>query len=120
MADRDTQITGVQVSGSNVSGDSATVDFTSDKIPMPQGAWSLNAYTDSLTHSGIAPTYTIYVSNDGDSDGLKELDLRSIDIDIEAEKFVYKSSFPGQFMVIIYSSNGATGGTVLFKLFIKK
>ena len=104
--------------GADVNGTAANSSFISNPILMPIGKkWSLNVHFDSLAVTGKNPSFTIYVSNSTDSGSTDELKDA---VNIRAPRFVHKADFPGQYMVIVYSPNGATAGTKFFDLYVEQ
>lgn len=111
------------IGSTNVSDTVATSGFTSDPILIPiNRQWSLNVFITGLTVTGANPTFTIFQTNTKTPGGLNPL-IKAEDIEITPainSLIVYKSDFKGQYMTIIYSSNGVTAGQMYWELYIEK
>ena len=106
--------------GADVTNTVATGSFISSPILMPIGKkWSLTAYISSLAYTGDAPEYTVYASNVLTSGSESPLE-NAVAVDIENVEMIYKSDFPGQYMVIVYTPNGTSAGTKFFELYVEQ
>lgn len=109
----------IRVSGTDVSGDSTGVDFTSDAVRVDNfSGIVLTFFADSLTVSGQSPTLTVEVSGSTDVDSFVEV-FGAIELDLTvAEPSVVLQDFSIEvdFVRFIYSSEGATGGTLAYEL----
>ena len=101
----------ILVSGSDVNGNNANTDFTSDAIPMTDNPWSLVFTFTSLTVSGQYPTLEIQGSNDYSkgSDSWETISNGSATSLPRAFKSRYCEFL---FIRLVYLSNGATAGTI--------
>lgn len=102
----------VFVSGSDVNGDSATTDFTSDAIPMQDRPWSLVFTFASLTVSGSYPTLEIQGSNDPAKSS------NSWETIYNGGAYTLPNTFKSRyceylFIRLVYLSKGASGGTIV-------
>lgn len=103
--------TTIRVSGTDVNGNAATLDFTSDAIPFRE-VWQLtiNFFFDSLTITGQQPpTLTIEESNSSDIDSFIPIEGW---IDVDLPEFFKDFETRAEFIRLVYDSQGATGGTI--------
>lgn len=101
----------IRVSGTDVNGDSSQVDFTSDAIPF-KDVWQLtvNFFFDSLTFTGQQPpTLTIEESNSTDVDSFRPIEGWE---DVNLPEFFKDFATRAEFIRLVYSSQGASGGTI--------
>lgn len=102
----------VFVSGSDVNGDAATSDFTSDAIPMQDRPWSLVFTFNGLTVTGSYPTLEIQGSNDPSTGA------NSWDTIYNGGPHTLPNTFKSRYceylyIRLVYLSNTATGGTIV-------
>lgn len=115
----DNEILRVLVSGSDVNGDNANTDFTSDEICMLNAPWSLVFTFSSLSVTGKYPTLEIQGSNDVDAgantwDTIPNGSAASLPRTFESSKCRYR------YLRLVYLSNGATAGTINCYMIQKK
>jgi hypothetical protein len=104
----------IRVGGADIDGTSALASATSDAIEFKSsGYWSLNCWFTSLTTSGAAPTVTIQVSNDDDTNSFNDLDGA---VGVSLPVMISKSDMEFKFMRIVYDPKTATGGSKYFDL----
>lgn len=114
------QLISITVGGVDQNGTAATSSMTSEAVEFKSnGFWSLNVWFSSLTVSGKNPTITIQVSNDDNINSFS--DLKDATLKDVSNNLVIKSEFSKwRYMRIIYTPNGATGGTKNFDLIVEK
>jgi len=104
--------------GDDISDAPADADIQSQPLQLPIGKkWSLNIWFKNITVTGTPPKFTIYGASKDDIDSINPLPLAS---NIEAPDIVFMDSFPAEFIVVEYKSNGVTAGTKFIDLFIEK
>lgn len=102
----------------DISDTPADADAISQPLKLPIGKnWSLNIWFKLLDVTGAQPRITIYGASKNDVDSINPLPLAS---NIEVPDIIFMDSFPAEFIVVQYDSNGATAGTKFIDLFIEK
>jgi len=109
----------IRVSTTDIQGDSAQVDFTSDTVSVEgfEGI-VLTFWADSLAVSGKSPTLTVEVSGSTDVDsfvevfGAIQLDLTTAEPSVVLQDFAIETKY----VRFVYTSEGATGGTLNYEL----
>ena len=110
----------LKVSTTAISGTAATSDATSDAIEFTSNSyWSLSAWTESLSVTGDNPTVSIEVSNSNDVDSFVAI-TNAENIDLSSPAFFESSYSQWRYFRVVYSSEGATAGTMYFDLIIGK
>ncbi len=104
----------IRVSGTDVSGDAATADFTSDAIPMGKfEGITVSLWADSFTGSGTPPKVTIEASGSTDVDSFDAVtNATNISLPVVLQDFTIEL----EYFRVVYASNGATGGTLAYEL----
>lgn len=100
----------IRVAGTDVNGDVATADFTSDPLHLAED-WrvTVNFFFASLAVTGTQPTLTIEESNSTDVDSFIPIEGWT---DIDLPNFFRDFIAEAEYIRLIYSSNGATAGTI--------
>ena len=107
----------IRVSGTDVTGLPASINFTSDAISMASfKGLTLTFWIDSLSVSGISPTLTVEISGSTDVDSfvkvVTELDITTIEPSVVLEDF----SIEVEYVRFIFTSNGASSGNIAYEL----
>jgi len=98
-----------KILGVDAKGVDATNDFTTDAYEFCYSHdWSVSLNDVGLAVTGQDPTFTIEVSNNG----VKWYDWDSLSTDTAIEDSPDADYMSYKYMRIVYSSNGATAGTV--------
>lgn len=107
----------IRQSGTDQNGTAATSSMTSDAVEFTtNGYWVLNVWFDSLTVSGTNPEFTIEVSNDTDPDSFNALEGAD---NVTAPEYVTSEFSQWRYFRVVYTPNGATGGTKYFDLILE-
>lgn len=100
-----------QDAGGDFNGSAATLASVTAAVPFEKNSsWSLNAWIDSLTFAGQAPTITIEVANTKTAAAFTPLSI-AINITINSEIFIKSEFSKWKFFRLNYDPKGATGGT---------
>ena len=107
--------TSIQVSGSDVQGDAATVGFTSDAIPFKNNEnMTLSFFFSGLTLGGLTPTLSIEESNSTDVDGFRPVKGAT---DVDLPEFFKNFVVEADYIRIIFNHVGSTGGTIDYVMY---
>ena len=119
MAKRNTQRATLRDAvGDDIGNTDADTDITSQPLQLPIGKnWSLNIWFKNLAVSGPQPRITIYGASKDDTDSINALTGAD---DVEVPLLFFDDSFPAEFIVVQYDSNGVTAGTKFIDLFVEK
>lgn len=119
MAKRNTQrYAFLDAVDADLSDSPATTSVVSQPLAIPADKkWSLNVFIDALTFVGKAPTFSIKITNFDNIASYVEYEGVT---EQSIPEFVFKDQFEGQFMIVEYNAEGATGGTKHIELFVDR